>query len=88
MQSLHDPAASSCADVVLLRTLKNYDEQPTHLIFVEAVPEGSVFKTPDGKIFRKGEKIRKRFSCVEIKTKRIYLFSPVYEVELIVEVDG
>ena len=85
MQSLHDPAASSCADVVLLRTLKNYDEQPTHLIFVEAVPEGSLFKTPDGKIFRKGEKIRKRFSCVEIKTKRIYLFSPVYEVELIVD---
>ena len=85
MQSLHDPAATSCADEVLLRTLKTYDEQQSHLVFVESIPDGILFKTHDGKIFRKGEKIRKRFSCEEIKTKRIYLFSPVYEVELIVD---
>ena len=39
--------------------------------------------TKDGKIFRKGEKIRKRFRCEEVKTRKIYLFSPVYEVEQI-----
>ena len=27
LQSLHNPAASSCADEALLRTLRNYDEQ-------------------------------------------------------------
>ena len=80
-QSLHNPAASSCADEELLRTLRNYDEQQSHLVFVETLPEGSLFKTHDGKVFRMGQRIRKRFRCEEVKTKRIYLFSPVYEVE-------
>ncbi|MGZ3837530.1 MAG: SprT-like domain-containing protein [Flavisolibacter sp.] len=79
LQSLHNPAASSCADEMLLRTLKKYDEKKDHLVFVEAVPHGASFKTHDGRVFRKGEKVRKRFRCEEIRTKRIYLFSPVYE---------
>ena len=83
MQSLHDPAASSCSDEGLLRVLKHYDEKETHLIFVEAIPEGALFKTHDGKVFRKGEKVRKRFKCEEVKTRKLYLFSPIYEVEQI-----
>jgi SprT protein len=79
MQSLHNPAASSCADELLLRTLKNYDDKKSHLVFVEDVNIGMLFKTPDGRVFKKGEKIRKRFRCEEVATKRIYLFSPVYE---------
>ena len=79
LQSLHNPAASSCADELLLKTLKNYDEKQSHLVFLEEIPEGALFKTHDGKIFRKGEKMRKRFKCVEVKTNRLYLFSPVYE---------
>jgi hypothetical protein len=78
--SLHNPAASSCSDEHLLRVLKRYDENETHLVFVETIPEGALFKTDDGKIFRKGEKIRKRFKCEEVKTRKIYLFSPIYEV--------
>jgi hypothetical protein len=81
LDSLHDPAASSCSDENLLRVLKRYDEKQTHLVFVEKMPEGSLFKTHDGKVFRKGEKIRKRYRCEEIKTKKIYLFSPIYEAE-------
>ena len=81
LKSLHDPAASSCADEDLMRVLRTYDEKKSNLVFVETVAEGSLFKTHDGKIFRKGEKVRKRFKCVEVKTKRLYLFSPVYEVE-------
>jgi len=42
-----------------------------------------LFKIDDGKIFRKGEKQRKRFKCEEVRTGKIYLFSPVYEVELV-----
>jgi SprT protein len=82
-QSLHNPAASSCADDLLLRTLKKYDVGERAQVFVESMPAGALFKTHDGKVFRKGEKIRKRFRCEEIKTKRIYLFSPVYEAELV-----
>jgi hypothetical protein len=29
------------------------------------------------------ERLRKRYRCVEVSTKRVYLFSPVAEVELI-----
>jgi SprT protein len=83
IQSLHDPAASSCADELLLKALKKYDERPSRLVFVESMPPGSLFKTHDGKIFKKGEKMRKRFRCEEIKSKRIYLFSPVYEAEVL-----
>lgn len=79
-ESLHDPAASSCSDEELLRVLKRYDAQNDNMVFVEALPTGALFKTHDGRVFRKGEKLRKRFRCEEVKTKRIYLFSPVYEV--------
>lgn len=83
LQSLHNPAASSCADEKLLRTLKNYDARASHLLFVEDLPAGALFKTHDGRVFRKGEKMRKRFRCEEVATKRLYLFSPVYEVEAV-----
>jgi len=83
LQSLHNPAASSCADEVLLRTLKAYDIKNNSSFFVESLPEGALFKTHDGRVFKKGEKMRKRFRCTEVATKRVYLFSPVYEVEVI-----
>jgi SprT protein len=80
LQSLKNPAASSCADEVLLRVLKTYDQKKDDHVFVETIAEGKLFKTHDGKIFKKGERMRKRFKCVEIATKKLYLFSPVYEV--------
>ncbi len=82
VRSLHNPAASSCADVALLRVLRGYDKKEAGLLFVEAVPEGALFSTTDGRVFRKGDKMRKRFRCEEVATKRLYLFSPVYEVKL------
>ena len=63
MLSIQNPAASSCADEALFRTLRNYDETQTNHVFVESIPSGSLFKTHDGKIFRKGEKIRKRLTA-------------------------
>ena len=80
--SLQNPSASSCADDALLRVLKTYDKKNGNSMFVENVPEGHLFETGDGKIFKKGEKIRKRFQCIEVATKKLYLFSPVYEVTL------
>lgn len=83
LRSLHNPAASSCADEVLLRVLRSYDKKKEGIVLVEAVPEGVLFKTHDGRIFCKGPKMRKRFKCEEVATKRMYLFSPVYEVEIV-----
>jgi hypothetical protein len=83
LQSLHNPAASSCADEPLLRTLKLYDEKRDGAQLVETLPTGALFKTHDGRVFQKGEKLRKRFRCVEVATKRVYLFSGVYEVQVV-----
>ena len=79
LQTLQNPAASSCADTSLLRVLHKYD-QKDGVKLVEALPQGAVFRINGGKQFRKEDKVRKRFKCVEIATGKIYLFSPVYEV--------
>lgn len=85
VKSLSNPAATSCADDTLLRVLKTYDSINDHLKMVEQIPTNTLFKTSDGKIFQKGKKLRKRYQCVELSTKKLYLFSPVYEVEIISE---
>jgi len=81
--SLQNPAASSCAEDGLLRILRRYDASGSKFRLVEEIMQQAIFRTDDGRVFQKGKKLRKRFQCKEIKTGRIYLFSPVYEVELI-----
>lgn len=82
-QSIQNPAASSCADDDLMRVLSRYDRRKENHYLIEQIPLHQLFKTKDGRIFRKGEKVRKRYRCEEVATKRMYLFSPVYEVEMI-----
>lgn len=80
-RSLGNPAASSCAEDGLLRVLRKYDTNTNGHRLVEELPPQSMFRTPDGRVFRKGSQLRKRFQCTEIATGKIYLFSPVYEVQ-------
>ncbi len=83
LRTLQNPAASSCADVSLLRVLHKYDDKDEGTILVEAVPDGKTFRIKGGKVFRRIERIRKRIKCVEVATGKVYLFSPVYEAESI-----
>lgn len=83
LQYLQNPAASSCADPHLFKTLKKYDVRPNHVVLLETLPMGSVFKTKDGRTFRKESKLRKRFRCMELNTQLPYLFNPLAEVELV-----
>ena len=78
--SLKNPAATSCAEDDLLRVLRRYDKHNGSPL-VEELPPQSLFRTEDGRVFRKGKKLRKRYQCMEVATGRVYLFSPVYEVE-------
>jgi SprT protein len=80
-KTIHDLPASSCADEGLTRVLKNYDRKSNGLLLIEQIGEGDFFQTDDKRIFRRGKKLRKRFECVEVATKRLYLFSPIYEVK-------
>jgi SprT protein len=77
---LRNPAASSCTDTHLLRTLKLHDEN-SPLIFLEHMPAGSVFLYNGHKVFKKGPRLRKRFKCTELSTGHTYLFNPLAEVE-------
>jgi SprT protein len=83
-RSLANPAASSCAEEGLMRLLRKYNERKNDVCFLEELPHGSFFKTKDGRIFQKGDKLRKRFKCNEKHTNIIYLFSPIYEVKPLV----
>ncbi len=82
---LDNPAASSCSDLNLYRSLRKYDAPKEAVTTVEKLPFKALFKIKGDRVFRKEEQLRKRFKCVEIKTKRVYLFSPVAEVELVEE---
>ena len=78
---LNNPAASSCTDLTLARALKKYD---THLSTtrIEELPIGAIFVLKDGRKFKKGDRLRKRFRCECLDNGKIYLFNPLAEVLL------
>lgn len=82
---LSNPAASTCADEGLMRVLRRYDPVKEGFCLVEELPAGALFRIRGGRIFRKGERQRKRYQCLELQTGRIYVFSPVYEVHRLPE---
>lgn len=80
-KSILNPAATANGETDLLLVLRKYDApRKPGLLPVEDVPEGALFQTENGKIFKKGPKRRKRFECVELKTGLRYTFSPISEV--------
>jgi len=81
LQSLHNPAASTCAEDNLLRVLRKYDAKENDRSLVEEIALNGLFRLNDGRIFKKGAKLRKRYKCTEVRTGKVYLFSPVYEVK-------
>lgn len=78
--SINNPAATSCAEDYLSRVLRNYSLKKSKTKMIEEVEEGKVFSIENGRRFIKGTKLRKRFKCQEVSTRKWFLFSPVYEV--------
>ena len=74
--------ASSCADPNLLRALSVYDTKPDGHFLLEELLPNTVFEL-NGRVFKKGEKRRKRYTCMELSTKRNYLVSAVCSVKII-----
>ncbi len=80
---LQNPSASSCSDLDLFRALKKYDDRNESVFHLEELAENTIFslhQSRSGLVFKKGNRIRKRFECLEINTKRIYFVSPLAEV--------
>ena len=78
--SLHmiSPKASTFTDLELVKVLRKYDRVKSFTL--SDLEFGESFKITSGKIFVKGEKIRKRYECFEYKTNKTYLFHPFAEV--------
>ena len=76
---LSNPSASSCTDLKLSRALKKYDllVESSRL---EELPHNALFTIKDGRRFKKGEQLRKRFRCECLDNGNIYLFNPLAEV--------
>lgn len=78
-----NPKASSDTDAHLSVALKKFDpENDKNYIF--ELPAGGLFKIYNGKVFKKGQKLRKRYECLEVETGKVYLFQPNAQVELLV----
>ena len=72
-------AASSCNDLELSKALSVFDKKAG--VFVEDLLPGEKFELENRGVFQRGEKLRKRIRCVEMKTNRIYLFNPAAVVK-------
>jgi hypothetical protein len=83
LKTLKNPGASSCAEAPLLRILKKYDPHKPGVFIFEELPHESLFRFKNGLIYKKGNRQRTRFLCQDISNKRLFLFSPVTEVELV-----
>jgi len=79
-QYLQNAAASSNTNLLLARALKKYDKNEVLGVHIEELNENTVFKLSNGKVFKKLEKRRKRFKCINIENGKYYLFDPLARV--------
>lgn len=77
-----NPKASSDTDAHLSVALKKFDpENDKNYIF--EVPAGGLFRIYNGRVFKRGQKLRKRYECLEVSSGKIYLFQPNAQVEFL-----
>lgn len=77
---LKNPKASTGSDVKLALALKSFDNK-SDKNFIFEIPFGTVFIFND-RVFKRGNKRRTRYECLELKSKKTYLFNQNAEVRL------
>lgn len=83
-QYLKNPKASSCTDPNLVRILRKYDDK-TEWVLVEEIPAGMLFETQDGRSFKMIDKMRTRYRCQELKSKKTYLVPGMMQCKPIIK---
>ncbi len=63
-----------------LRRLYDAENDDSVVIRLDDIPAGSIFKVSSGKSLIKGEKLRTRYKCREIKSHRIYTVHSMTEI--------
>jgi SprT protein len=77
---LQNPKASTDADVNLSLALKGFSaDSGKHFIF--DIPFGNLFIFKNT-IYKRGNKRRTRYECLEMRTKKVYLFNQNVEVQI------
>jgi len=71
--------ASTSSDLDLSRALGKYDAINSKIV-LENIPSQTVFRLRNGKTYRKGDRLRKRYRCMCLNNNRIYLINPLVEV--------
>lgn len=85
---MSDPAASSCSSPALSKALRKFDrDQEASVSFLDELPHHALFRLRNQPkfLFKKGEKARTRFKCLELKTNREYWVTAHAEVEQVEE---
>lgn len=75
---IKNPKASSASDHQLYLALRQFDKKPPPLV-VRDVKPGALFSL-SGRVFERGELMRKRVKCREIQTGKLYLVNAIAEV--------
>ena len=79
---LKNPLSSTSRDVVLSELLMNHDKCKKNLL-IKNLNDGDIFKTLDGRLFKRISKLRKNYRCVEVSTNIEYRFPPLIEIVLL-----
>jgi hypothetical protein len=72
--------ASSFSDHRLTRLLAISDDNH-HVTLIEDLPENTCFRFRNGRVYRKLEKMKKRYRCLCLNDRKQYIFSPSSPVE-------
>ena len=79
-QTIVKPRASCNANADLIKAFAKYDP-PSKMVFIDSLELNQPFETSNKRQFVKGERLRIRFKCQEIATKRWYVFAPTAKVK-------
>ena len=77
-----NPKASSDTDLNLSLALNRYNINQCDYVF--KLSNGSVFKASNERVYVIIKKLRKRYECMDIITKKLYLFSPNVKIKEII----
>ena len=77
-----NPKASTDTDLNLSLTLNKYDTNQSE--YVSSLSNGTVFKASNDRTYIMIKKLRKRYKCMDVLTKKLYLFSPNVRINQII----
>ena len=77
-----NPKASSDTDLNLSLALNRYNINQNDYVF--SLSNGSVFKASNDRVYVMIKKLRKRYECMDVLTKKLYLFSPNVKIKEII----